>query len=291
MMIAIVLRNLACLISKFVCKSPVSSALSPHFFSTRIEKQNAICPRVYDLLLHKHHFSHEVAKLVASGLGRFRNPQKADSILSFLKESGCSIIQLEKIVKYYPRILLHSVEDIKFKIKIFQDMGFSPQDIEKFFSSNKVIFQLSAQNNIIPKLSVLKGLLGSDYDVARLLRKSAWTVSSDLEKTLVPNVELLKSFGIPMERILFFLYAYPRFLLIKPDTMRKSIDKAKEMGFSPSSKISIYGVRVIAFMSKGMWEVKLQSFQEMGFSESDSLTMFKRLPPMFYVSMKKIEKH
>ncbi|KAL8557209.1 hypothetical protein ACS0TY_004593 [Phlomoides rotata] len=112
----------------------------------------------------------------------------------------------------------------------------------------------------------------------------------DLNKTLMPNVELLKNFGIPVEHIICFLFSFPRFLLIKPDTMRKSIDKAKEMGFCPSSKICIYAVRVIAFTSKGTWEVKLQSFRDMGFSDSDTLTMFKRFPTVFYVSMKKIDK-
>ncbi|KAL8523463.1 hypothetical protein ACS0TY_013426 [Phlomoides rotata] len=296
MTIAIVLRNLACLISKhnsLICKSPVSSSLSPHFphfFSTRSERQNFICPRVYDLLLHKHHFSPEVAKLAVTGLGRTKNPENADSILSLLKESGCSIIQLEKIVKYRPRILLRSVEDIKFKIKIFQDMGLSPEDIDKLVSGNQMILHLSAKNNIIPTLSVLKGLLGSDYDVARLLRKAPTFVSADIEKTLLPNVELLKSLGIPMDRILFFLYTFPRFLLIKPDTMRKSIDKVKEMGFSQSSKTFIYAVRIIAFMSQGMWEAKLQSLRDTGFSDSDILAMFKRFPPMFYASTKKLEK-
>ncbi|KAL8557219.1 hypothetical protein ACS0TY_004603 [Phlomoides rotata] len=163
------------------------------------------------MLLHKYHFPPKVASRVASDLGRPNSPEKADSVLSFLKEIGCSTTQLQKIVIDRPRFLLQGVEGIKVKIKVFQDLGLSPEDIA-------------------------------------------------------------------------------RFLLIKPDTMRKSIDKAKEMGFCPSSKICIYAVRVIAFTSKGTWEVKLQSFRDMGFSDSDTLTMFKRFPTVFYVSMKKIDK-
>ncbi|KAL8514070.1 hypothetical protein ACS0TY_013254 [Phlomoides rotata] len=157
-------------------------------------------------------------------------------------------------------------------------------------SSGPVILHLSTKSNIIPSLSVLKDLLGSDYDVARLLRKSAWPLSQNLENTLLPNVEFLKSVGVPMERILFIVSVYPRSLLTKPDVMRKSAEKTKEMGFSESSRMFVRALRIIASMSKGMWEVKLQSFQDMGFSESDTFTMFKNSPNVFSISMKKIEK-
>ncbi|KAL8514075.1 hypothetical protein ACS0TY_013259 [Phlomoides rotata] len=157
-------------------------------------------------------------------------------------------------------------------------------------SNNQTILHLRAESYIIPSLSVLKGLLGSDSDVARLLRKSAWPLVHNLDSTLMPNVELLKSVGVPMERILFLLYSYPRALLVKPDTLRKSAEKAREMGFNESSKMFVHALRIIAPMSKGMWEVKLQSFQDMGFSESDTFTMFKNFPAVLCISMRKIEK-
>ncbi|KAL8514067.1 hypothetical protein ACS0TY_013252 [Phlomoides rotata] len=288
-MIAIVRKNLASLCSTH--KSPVSSPLSlPHFFSTRSESRNVIRTKIYDLLLHEHKFSAEVASKVASELDLQKIPENADSILSFLKESGCSSTQLERIVKCKPRILFHNVDDIKLKIKIFLDLGLSPADVAKMISSNQMILHYRAKSKIIPSLSVLKGLFGSDDGVARLLRRSLWPLCTNLENTLVPNVEFLKSIGVPMERILFFLYACPRSFLIKPDVMRKSAEKAKEMGFNESSKMFVQALRVITSMSKGMWEVKLQSFQDMGFSESDTLTMFKNFPNVFHISREKIVK-
>ncbi|KAL8514072.1 hypothetical protein ACS0TY_013256 [Phlomoides rotata] len=287
-MIAIVRKNLACLCSRH--KSSVSPPLSPHFFSTWRERQSVNCPRVYDLLLHKHNFSAELASKVASDLDLHKIPENADSVLSFLKEIGCSSTQLEKIVKCKPRILFHNVEDIKLKIKIFQDLGLSPADVAKMISNHPMILHLTAQSKILPSLSVLKVLLGSDNEVARLLRRCARCISADLENNLVPNVEFLKSIGVPMERILFFLYSYPRVLLVKPNVMKKSAERAKEMGFDESSKMFVHALRIIAPMSKGMWEVKLQSFQDMGFSVSDTLTMFKDFPAVFNISMKKMEK-
>ncbi|KAI3465112.1 hypothetical protein Pfo_021775 [Paulownia fortunei] len=275
-MTALVRKNLICLISKHtssVCISHVSFSLSLHFFSTSRERQLVTSSIVFDILLHKHHFSPEVASQVASYLTRLKNPEKADSILSFLKKSGFSNTYLE--------------DSIKPKIKIFRDLGFSSDDIAKIISSNPAILHLSANNNIIPSLSVLKGLLGSNYDVARLLRRSAWFVTTDLEKTMVPNVEFLKSCGIPMERILLLRYNNPRCLLIKPEIMRKSVDKVEEMGVNSSSKMFIYAVRIIASTSNETWELK---FQALGFSECDILTMFRKAPLLFAGSMEKIKK-
>lgn len=246
---------------------------------------------MYDVLVNKHHFSPQVASLVASDLTRSRSPEKADSILSFLEESGFSSTQLEKIVKCKPRILTASYEDeIRFKIKSFRELGFSSDEIAQITSSNQVIFQLSVKNRIVPSLSVLKGLMGSDEEMVRLVKKCAWFVTTDLEKVLLPNVEILKSFGIPASDIRRVLFYFPRFMLVKPEMMRKSVEKAKEWGASESSRMFIYSVRVIASMSDKAWERKVQAFRDMGISDSDIPAMFGKAPMVFLASMKKIKR-
>ncbi|KAI3473895.1 hypothetical protein Pfo_028082 [Paulownia fortunei] len=268
-MTAIVRKTLTCLISKHtssVCKSHVSFSLSLHFFSTSRERL-VNNHTVFDILLYKHHFSPKVASLVASDLTRLKNPEKADSILSFLKESGFLTTQLEKIVKYRPRFLS-------------AHLGFSSDDIAKIISSHPAILHMSVSNKIMPSLSVLKGLLGSNIDMAKLLKICAWFVTAGLENAMVPNVEFLKSCGIRMERILILLYNYPR----------KSVEKTKEMGVNRSSNMFIYAIGVIASMSNKTWELKWRALQNFGFSESDILTMFRKTPLLFTGSMEKIKK-
>ncbi|PIN22412.1 Mitochondrial transcription termination factor, mTERF [Handroanthus impetiginosus] len=293
-MIALIPKNITGLFPRnasSVCKFHSSLSLSHRFFSTPSEKQLVTNRAVFDFLLHKHHFSPKVASRVASVLTELKDPENADSVLLFLRESGFSNTQLEKIVKYRPWYLKVSLgASIKPKIKIFQDLGFSSDDIAKIISSNPVILQLNPNTRVIPSLSVLKGFLGSNDDVAKLLRRSGWFLTTDLEKTMVPNFELLKSYGISMQRIIRILYSYPRYLLLKPESLRESAQKAQEMGFNWSSKMFIHAIRVVASMSSKTWEAKLQAFRNFGFSEGEIMTMFRKAPPLFGLSVEKIKK-
>ncbi|KAI3465118.1 hypothetical protein Pfo_021781 [Paulownia fortunei] len=264
------------------CESHVS-------FSISIDKQLLETPTRFEFLLHKHHFSPETVSQVASVL-TLKNPQNSDSMLSFLKESGFSNFQLEKIVKYRPQFLSAGLENnIKPKIKIFQDLGYSASELAELISNDPWILRRST-NKIIPSLSVLKGLVGSDAEVGKLLRISGWFLTKDLCKTLVPNVKFLESCGIPLEQIMRLIYHFPRYLLNEPEVMRKSVGKADEMGVNRSSKMYIHAVRVASSMTDLTWKMKLQAFRDMGFSEDDILKVFRQAPPVFTISAEKMMK-
>ncbi|KAH6757337.1 hypothetical protein C2S52_023478 [Perilla frutescens var. hirtella] len=293
-MIAIARNNLSSLFlspNSFICKLNVNLCLSVHSFSTSRVKRliPSPCPEIYDVLVHKHQFSPGSASLAASHLPKFRSPESADSVLSFLKENSFTTAQLEKLVIYDPRVLGITIERIRLKLKVFQDLGLSSEEIAKMVSSHQSILHSSTSNKIIPSLSLLKGLLGSNLEVARLLRKSSRFLTADLEKVLMPNVETLKSCGIPMVRILQFLYVRPRCFLLKPDIMRKSVDRTIEMGVSLTSVHFIHAASVFSCTSQGIWEVNLQALRASGISDDDISTMFRKAPTVFYVSAKKIK--
>ncbi|KAG8377380.1 hypothetical protein BUALT_Bualt08G0027000 [Buddleja alternifolia] len=261
------------------------------FYSTTCREKVAATATVYDLLLHKHHFSPDAASRLASVLPpRLRNPQKSDSVLSFFKHNGFSNTHLEKIVKYRPSLISANLDKfIKPKIKIFQDLGLSAHDIAHIIANDPSILYRSTDNRVIPSLAVLKGLLGSNEEVAKLVRKSGWFLIKDLDKSMVPNIQFLKSCSVSMEQIIRSLYSFPRFLLHKPKIMRKCAEKVEEMGVKRSSKMFIHAVRVVGSMTNETWELKLQAFRDMGFSEDDILKAFRRAPLVFAVSEKKMK--
>lgn len=196
---------------------------------------------------------------------------------------------MEKIFTYHPEVLGFTIEGIKFRFKVFQDLGLSPQEIAKIISCNYSILKTSMVNRIIPSLSKLKDFFESDHDVVRLLKKSSWFLRQDLETSLMPNVEVLKCCGIPMKRIVRFLYVRPRCFLVKPDIMRKSVDKAIEIGTSQASIKFIFVVSIFASMSKGMWQVKLQTLRDLGFSDHDVFMILRKQPSVFSASEKKMK--
>ncbi|KAL8523376.1 hypothetical protein ACS0TY_013364 [Phlomoides rotata] len=241
-------------------------------------------------MVHKYKFPQAFASRVASDSGHLKTPENADSILSFLEESGCSNTQLVRIVKCRPKVLACNLEGtIKPKLKILQDGGFSSDDICKMISNNPRILLSSVENYIIPSLTVLKGVLGSIYEVAKVLSLSSWLLSKNLEYILI-NIEFLKSCGIPMKRIHIVFTAFPCCFALNPEILRKSAEKVKEMGINASSQNFTYAIVTIAKMSNEGWELRLQAFRDLGVSQSDISAMFRRTPYVFNGSVKKIKK-
>lgn len=273
--------------NSFLCKSNAHFFPSIHLFSTSRSETPIPSSEIYSLLVDKHQFSPESASLASSRLPQFKTPETADSILSFLKANSFTAAQLETIVDYNPQILGLKVDDIKSRLSLFQDLGLSSQEVAKIFTSNRMVLRTTLPNTAIPSLSILKSLMGSNDEVGRLLRKSVWFFASNLEKVLVPNVEMLKSCGMPMKLIRRSIHLRPRCFLIKPCVMRKSIDRAIEMGVSRDSVAFITAVEVFAWMSEEMWEVKMQFFRDMGFSDDDVLEMFRKQPLVLLVSTEK----
>ncbi|KAK4434190.1 hypothetical protein Salat_0581700 [Sesamum alatum] len=274
-----------------VFKSHVSFSLPTlQFFSTSAEKQRTTSTAFSDFLLHKHNFSPEAASQVASALPRLRNLEEYDSILSFLKDSGFSSAQLEKILKYRPGLLSANADKvIKPKIKIFQESGFSAEDTADIITNDPDILYRSLNNRVIPSLSLLKDLLGSSVEVAKLLRISGWFLKYDVGKTMVPNVEFLKSCGIAMDSINWLMYNFPLALLNKPERLREFVDRIDEVGISRSSKMFIHAIRVRSSMTTKTWEQKLKAFQNVGFSEDDIVAAFRKAPQVFVVSEAKLK--
>ncbi|GFP94672.1 hypothetical protein PHJA_001611600, partial [Phtheirospermum japonicum] len=213
-------------------------------------KKSRKCPHSLRFLIHKHNFSHEAASQIASVLARLKNPEKSDSMLSFLRASGFSITQLEKIIKYRPRLLSADLENIiKPKLKVFQDFGFSADETADII-----------------------------------------TRAPDLKKTLVPNFEFLKSCGVDVNQMIRLMCIFPRFFLQRPEIMKKLVDKVDGMGVQRSSGMFIYALRVVSSMTEETWEIKLRTFQDLGFTEKDILRVFRNMPMVLSVSEEKVMK-
>lgn len=293
-MIAVARWNLSCLYTNpssiFLCNSAEGLFLPINLFSTSTVNNPIPRSGIYDVLVNNHQFSPAFASLVAWHLPKSKSPKIADSALSFLKENRFTSTQLQKIITYDPRILGFSAERIDSKLQVFRDLGFSSEEIAKLMTSNQSILHSAVKNTINRSVSLLKSLLGSDDDVARLLRRSGRFAVTDLKKTLVPNLEVLKGHGVPMERVLHHLRSCPGCFLIKPDCFKKSVDMALEIGVPWSSSLLPRAASVLAAMGDGMWEAKLQAFREMGFSDNDVLTMFRRSPCLFSIPLDKVKK-
>ncbi|KAI5654793.1 hypothetical protein M9H77_31980 [Catharanthus roseus] len=260
------------------------------FYSSSIKKPTKSNRVVFDLL-RKHKFSPEIASKVASELSYLKDVEKCDSMLSFLKGSGFSVAHLERILNSKPRLLNSSIDNtVKPKIKIFQDMGLSSSDIADILSADPWVLYRSAVKGVEPSVMVLRELSGSSSELAKLLKVSGTFLKCNLERTMLPNIELLKSCGISTERIVKLLYSFPRFCLHKPENMKKFVEKADSLGCNRNSRMYLHSLRTLASMSEKSWELKLEVFRNLGFSEEEILVMFQKKPQIFAISNRKIKK-
>ena len=245
--------------------------------------------RLADYLIKQHQFSPEAALKASSSIAYVKNPQHSDLVLSFLKKTGFSKTHLEKLVQKYPGVLFSNVEIIKPKIKIFQDSGFSASDIADIVSAGPWILKRSVNNRLGPSIFLLKSILGSNASVCRVLKSSGWFLKHDLEKTMMVNIEFMKSCGISTSQIINYVFVFPRMFLLKPQSIVDSVKRVEELGFDKKSKLFLQAIRVLCSLSLESWEHKLELFRELGFSENDISAVFKRSPQVFCVSEKKIK--
>ncbi|KAL3845808.1 hypothetical protein ACJIZ3_003211 [Penstemon smallii] len=259
----------------FLCNSNVKLFGKPEISST-----------ISHFLVDKHHFCVKAASISTS----LNNPQECNSTLTFLKESGFSNTQLEKIVKSWPVVYSANLEKtIIPKIKIFQDSGFSAHETAQIISAAPSILHLGSKN-LISSISLLKSLLGSTGQVAKFSQSAVWFLKSDLDKNLVPNINFLQSCGVTMEKIIRLMHFHPRFMLHKTEILEIFVNKAEQMGVGRSSGMFIHAVRVVSSMSNKTWELKLKTLRSLGFSEDDILRVFRQTPSVFGMSEDKMKK-
>ncbi|XP_059630287.1 uncharacterized protein LOC132273325 [Cornus florida] len=285
----------------YICKSLISVSLknSSHLNKTPISLFSIVffssSPKnpiaVADYLIERHKFSLETASKVSSVVTYLKRPEETESILSFLEESGFSDTHLEHVIKNVPKVLSANLErTIKPKFKFFQDLGFSSSDVVKIVSSKPRILTGSVDNQLSPSILALKSVLGSNMDdVSRVVKRSGWFLTTDLAKTMIPNIEFLKSCGITSSQITQCVYNYPRFFLHKPTRIREIVKRVDEMGFKRECKMFLHAIRVISSMTRENWELKLEVFKSLGFSEDDILSVFRRQPMAFAVSKRKLK--
>ncbi|XP_059629863.1 uncharacterized protein LOC132272788 [Cornus florida] len=85
------------------------------------------------------------------------------------------------------------------------------------------------------------------------------------------------------------VFKWPRLFLYKPTQIREYVKRVDEMGIDRKSKMFLPAIKAISSMTKEKWELKLEVFKSLGFSEYDILSVFRRAPLVFALSERKIK--
>ncbi|XP_008809521.2 uncharacterized protein LOC103721197 [Phoenix dactylifera] len=231
-----------------------------------------------DYLVASCGLSPEKAAEASKPLRRIKSRQQPDSVMDFFKKHGFDDSHLKKLISWYPRWLAFDVEKtLAPKFRALHDLGFTGPALTHIVLSNPVVINHSL-HHVVSKIQFWRDLLGSDEHLKKFLKGNQWLLGRSIEKTIQPNLSVLKDCGISDQRITLVLKKHPRFILQKPDALRALIDRAEGLGVLPGSTMFHWALWVLFLVSQEKFDAKLEVLRGFGWSEAEFLAAFRKAP-------------
>ncbi|KAK1441634.1 hypothetical protein QVD17_07681 [Tagetes erecta] len=217
---------------------------------------------------------------------RLFTPQKSDSVLHLLKDNGFNTCQIKHIVTFVPKLLLCKPhKTLEPKIRVFINLGLSTSDVVSLIKRNPYLFELGLDSRIVPMISYLKMVVGSDEHVVDIINRSRWLFGSSALKMYTANVMLLQSYGFSNDQIKKYVLKNTRHFTQQTEWLAVKMNWVEtKLGVSRDSSHFFRCFYSIASNSISNMEKKMEVYRRFGFSDTELSMLFKRLPYCFALS-------
>lgn len=258
------------------------------FSSSSITNASNDYPLVVSYMINSCGLSRERA-LFASKHVKFETPQKADSVLAFLKNHGLTDTQISSVIGSHPQLLLSS-PDVTFlpKIQFLQSIGLSSSEIPGLICKTPSILVSSLAKNLLPGYNLLKDVLRSDEDALKVIKRFPEVLVKNFETRVAPKIEILREAGVEESGILYCLTYKQRALTRISHRFRECVERVKRMGFNPQTLAFVEGVNAMAILSTTTWNRRMEMYKKRGWSDEEFLAAFKRRPQCMLTPESKI---
>ncbi|KAL6550121.1 hypothetical protein OROMI_020609 [Orobanche minor] len=228
--------------------------------------------------------------LSASNYLSFKTPERADSVLAFLKKHQFSDAQISTLIKRRPPILISKPEEnLLPKFEFLESIGIPKPEIPHLICRAPNLLARSLTKRIIPTFNLLKSSLSSSEDVLFAINRCPDILGTALDAKIEPNIEILREAGVPERGILYCLKHMPMLLVKKrPEKLRECIERVKQIGFRPEKNMFLQGVKVLALTVDSTWEHKVEVYKKCGWSEEEVIESFRKHPCFMLASESKI---
>ncbi|KAL9236131.1 hypothetical protein vseg_010835 [Gypsophila vaccaria] len=213
----------------------------------------------------------------------------AISVVDFFRNRGFDDACIRKIVNDLPRILSCKVDKtLNPKLRFLQDQGFSQSEIIRLVSLNPQAFMVGVESVILPTFQILTQLFGgckpNDCRVITIVTKSKRSFGA-IRYYLLPNVDLLRSYGIPIEVIRKRVVQFPACYVRKPEVFKDVMVKVEnKLGISRYSPGFLYGIQLLTRLSEETLESKCRLFKRFGWTQSELETFIVKNSCCFSLS-------
>ncbi|KMT00360.1 hypothetical protein BVRB_9g216690 [Beta vulgaris subsp. vulgaris] len=270
------------------------------FYSTSTLTSIELNPYFENYLVENLGFSKHIARSTSTKFNQVLRSQgtkqvsrskfvaNAESVLAFLRQNGLNNSHIRIVVSSLPNILLSKVEKtLKPKVDYILNFGFSKSDFAQVVSVNPYAL-LNAQ--FFRAIEALKDVMGCDNDVITIMKKSSWNTTSSLSYNLIPNVALLRNYGISIELIRGRLLMHPQPFLRKTVIFKDLLVRVEKLGIPRDSSRFLYGLHVLSGISEGNIESKIKMFESFGWMRSDVIDLIRSNPFCLALSEARIKK-
>ncbi|XP_068664101.1 transcription termination factor MTERF4, chloroplastic-like [Aristolochia californica] len=228
--------------------------------------------------------------LEASNSIKLEDTSGPDSIVQCLKNYGFTQTHIQRLISSWPRVLSAKEATLQPKLQFIRDFGVSASDLPDLVVQNPYSISRCLKTQVVPSFQFLKGFLHAPENVVKALKRSGWLLTSDLEKKMLPNINLMTERGITASRIALVIMTQPRILTQRIETLEETIRRVEELGFKGGSPFFVLAIHAISSMSKSTWNTKFELFKSLGWSEEQILVGFRRMPVFLTCSEKKIKR-
>ncbi|XP_006836024.3 uncharacterized protein LOC18426901 [Amborella trichopoda] len=219
-------------------------------------------------------FSKQGAIAASSQLLHVKTPEKALSVLNFLKAKGFEAIHIHTIINKCPHLLAANVEkNLVPKFKLFEDLGLSKFDLGAVISAYPTIVTYSLNKRLLPNILFLKNYLDPKGVLKFLKGQGRRLVSNRLQS----NVRFMESQGIGGSKLRALLLKRTALFEVKAIRLIEITEKVKELGIESHFKMYSHAVGFMSSMSKETWQRKFKFFKNFGWSEEDIRTAFQKV--------------
>ncbi|CAL9071768.1 unnamed protein product [Musa acuminata var. zebrina] len=235
-------------------------------------------------------FDPDEAAKASKLLGRIESRHQPDSVLGFFKSHGFDNAQMKRVLSVNPRWLLLDVEKtLAPKFRALLDLGFSCSDITHLVSSNNGVISHKSQT-ILSKIQLWQGLLGSKDLLMKICKRNRWFIGCSIEKTIQPNIEILRDCGITDQKLSMILRHRPLLITRNAETLKALISRVEGLGVARTSGMFLQTLSVLHCISEKNFKAHLEFFKGFGWSEDDFLAAFRKAPAIVAYSLKSLQR-
>ncbi|KAK9681624.1 hypothetical protein RND81_10G016000 [Saponaria officinalis] len=218
--------------------------------------------------------------------------KNANSVVNFFKNHVFDETLIRKVVSSNPKLLSSKVKKtLKPKFDFLKNEGFSRDDIIRVFSGNPNLLSMGLDSSIAPAVQIFRGIMICDDHVIAILKKMKVWGCARIVHHLLPNVDLLSSYGISIDLIRKHLLQKPLTFLRKPETFKDIVIRVEErLGINRESPMFMYGIHLASSFSEENIESKFFMLKRFGWTQSDIATYIMKNAGCFTVSEASIEK-